>query len=114
LCQNLIVIQNLRQKLEDAKAAQIVEISAIRNQLTRASNQAAETYAQKLHELTLQNESCMQRYFGKYVTFFNPTSNIDIGSLSFRILQLQQLCQALQKGNFSKTFNLKPSNLSFS
>jgi hypothetical protein len=77
LCQNLTVIQNLRQKLEDAKAAQIVEISAIRNQLTRASNQAAETYAQKLHELTSQNESCMQRYFGIYETFFNPTSNID-------------------------------------
>jgi hypothetical protein len=112
---SITVIQNLRQKLQDAKAAQIVEISAIRNQLTRASNQAAETYAQKLHELTSQNESCMQRYFGEMKPFSIPHQILTIGSLSFRILQLQQLCQALQKGNFSKTFNLKPqSNLSFS
>ena len=55
----------MRKKLDDCKAAQIVEISAIRNQFARASNQATSAHAQKVSELTLQHESCMQRYIEK-------------------------------------------------
>jgi hypothetical protein len=54
--------QNMRQKLDDCKAAQTVEISTIRNQFARASNQAASAHAQKTSELVSQNEACMQRY----------------------------------------------------
>ena len=59
----------MRQKLDDCKAAQIVEISAIRTQFARASNQAALTHAQKVSELTSQHESCMQRYFEKNASY---------------------------------------------
>jgi hypothetical protein len=57
--------QSLRQKFDDSKCAQMVEISTIRNQAARASNQIAVTHAQKVHELESQNELCMQRFVKK-------------------------------------------------
>ena len=96
--------QNMRQKLDDCKAAQTVEISTIRNQFARASNQAASAHAQKTSELVSQNEACMQRYSKtpNLTSVHLPALTI---SLNFRIVQLQQLCQALQKGNFSEHFS---------
>jgi hypothetical protein len=62
----LTCFQNLRQKLHDSKSAQMVELSTVRNQAARASNQAAAAHAKKVHELEAQNELSMQRFVQRH------------------------------------------------